>query len=204
MTKKIFTKWIWLFAIIVSIVNIVVVCLSSPRTAVYFDYQGIIIGSLSILVTLLIGWNIYSTVDVKRCVTKLKSSTADRFDEQCHDIEQRHFYTEGKNAVSLMEVFLRLKDYLPSSQDDRQDAPPLDYYIIYYGLMGIANAQKSDTYNNSDMILEKLIQYLEENTFTLQEPYYNDIMNSYHCLSENHTERYRALYRLLINIEGVK
>ena len=72
MTKNIFTKWIWLFAIIVSIVNIVVVCLSNPRTAVYFDYQGIIIGSLSILVTLLIGWNIYSVVDFKKNIESLE------------------------------------------------------------------------------------------------------------------------------------
>lgn len=73
MTKKIFTKWIWLFAIIVSIVNIVVVCLSNPKTAVYFDYQGIIVGSLSILVTLLIGWNIYSVVDFKKIIESIKS-----------------------------------------------------------------------------------------------------------------------------------
>lgn len=73
MTKKIFTKWIWLFAIIVSIVNIVVVCRSNPRTAVCFDYQGIIIGSLSILVTLLIGWNIYSVVDFKKIIESIKS-----------------------------------------------------------------------------------------------------------------------------------
>lgn len=46
---------------------IIIVAHLAPRgVSLDFDYYGIIVGVLSILVTVLIGWNIYSVVDLKR------------------------------------------------------------------------------------------------------------------------------------------
>ena len=210
MTKKNVGIWLSMFALIVSIINVFVVCIYNPRAEVEFDYQGIIVGSLSILVTVLIGWNIYSVIDFKKHVESLefktqayKKDTEANFEKQSHEIEQRHYFIEGKTAVSLMEVFLRLKDSLPDTINNT-DVPPLDYHIVCFGLIGIANQQKSDTYNFSDNLLEKLIQYIEEKPFTLKEEYFKEIMKLYHQLSSNDSKRYRDLYRLLITLEEVK
>ena len=39
-----------------------------------FDYYGVIVGILSLLVSLLIGWNIYSVIDLKRIKEEYKSA----------------------------------------------------------------------------------------------------------------------------------
>ncbi len=71
--KRIISKWIWLFALVLSVLNIIVVCRCNPSSEITFDYNGIIIGALSILVTVLIGWNIYSVVDFKKITESIKS-----------------------------------------------------------------------------------------------------------------------------------
>ena len=73
MIRRIFSKWLWLFSLIISLANIVVVCLSLPAGhEPDFDYLGLIVGSLSILVTVLIGWNIYTLVDFKENIKQMK------------------------------------------------------------------------------------------------------------------------------------
>ena len=207
--RKKLTKW-WLICL--SIVNVLLfvaymLLISIKFPADYcldFDYYSIIIGVLSIFITFLVAWNIYSAVDIKNEVSEIKIATADKFDEQYYEIEQRHYYTEGKSATSLMEVFLRIKDSLPTQQNDNLDVPPIDYHIVYYGLISIANSQKSDKYNFSESMLEKLICYLEKNKFTLNKSNHDEIMNLYHNLSYNNSQRYRYLYKLLLALEETK
>lgn len=53
------------------IVNVYYACHYYPRTKnLDFDYTGIIIGVLSILITLLVGWQIYSNIYIKNNIEK--------------------------------------------------------------------------------------------------------------------------------------
>lgn len=53
-------------------ISIIAICVSCPRdTELGFDYQGVIVGVLSLLITLLIGWNIYTFVDIKGTSKKI-------------------------------------------------------------------------------------------------------------------------------------
>ena len=64
--KKEYSIWISIIAIIVSIASI---CVSNPnKQELGFDYQGIIVGVLSVLVTALIGWQIYNSIEINRKV----------------------------------------------------------------------------------------------------------------------------------------
>lgn len=51
-------------AIIVSIIAICIACPHVPELG--FDYQGVIVGILALLVTMLIGWNIFSIIDIRK------------------------------------------------------------------------------------------------------------------------------------------
>lgn len=51
-------------AIIVSVIAICIACPHIPELG--FDYQGVVVGVLSLLVTTLIGWNIFSIIDIKK------------------------------------------------------------------------------------------------------------------------------------------
>lgn len=53
------------------VMSIIALCQSLPREA-GVDYMGVIVGILSLLVTVLIGWNIYSIVDLNKREKKNK------------------------------------------------------------------------------------------------------------------------------------
>ncbi len=54
-------------AFLLNCVCIIIVAHLAPRgVSLDFDYYGVIVGVLSILVTVLIGWNIYSVIDLKK------------------------------------------------------------------------------------------------------------------------------------------
>lgn len=53
------------------VMSIIAICLASPRTIqTSFDYQGVIVGTLSILVTILIGWQIYNIINIQSSLDK--------------------------------------------------------------------------------------------------------------------------------------
>lgn len=61
-TERIIT---WVTVAVSLIVSIVALCRSLP-CMVGMDYMGVIVGILSLLITMLIGWNIYTVVDFNR------------------------------------------------------------------------------------------------------------------------------------------
>lgn len=80
--KKENRNWIAWIALGVSgiaiIVSVIAICISCPHIPeLGFDYQGVVVGVLSLLVTTLIGWQIYEAVHFKDILKKevLKASS---------------------------------------------------------------------------------------------------------------------------------
>lgn len=58
------------------LISTVIACNNFPRNInVGFDYQGVIVAIFSLLVTILIGWNIYNVIEQKGDIVKLKEYT---------------------------------------------------------------------------------------------------------------------------------
>ena len=62
-------------ALMVSIIAICVAGYRAPELSV--DYLGVIVGVLALLVTVLIGWNIYTLIDIDRIRKEISKSRAD-------------------------------------------------------------------------------------------------------------------------------
>lgn len=58
-----------LFSLLTSVIAI---CRTCPRTELDFDYMGLIVGILALLVTMLIGWQIYNAMNLDRKVSDIK------------------------------------------------------------------------------------------------------------------------------------
>ena len=58
--------WAIIIALASIIMGIVAVAHKCPRYNLDFDYLGLLVGILSLLVTALLGWNIYQVIDLKR------------------------------------------------------------------------------------------------------------------------------------------
>lgn len=63
---------------IAAILSIVAICVSCPRTGMSLDYLGLLTGILGVLVTVLVGWNIYMIIDFKQEKGRLRQY----FDDQ--------------------------------------------------------------------------------------------------------------------------
>lgn len=62
--------------------TIVCICCLFYRTdTLGFDYMGVIVGILSLLVAFLLGWQIYSVIDMKKSIEEIKSNTNKRQEE---------------------------------------------------------------------------------------------------------------------------
>lgn len=64
--KKEYSIWISGTSLLLSVIAVCVAAWRSPELS--FDYQGVIVGVLSLLVTALIGWQIYNSIEINRKV----------------------------------------------------------------------------------------------------------------------------------------
>lgn len=70
--KNSLSIWAILIAIISLIVVLIITCVKFPNTEFLgFDYQGVIVAILGILIAFLVGWNIYNFIDFKSKLEKL-------------------------------------------------------------------------------------------------------------------------------------
>lgn len=101
--------WI-LISVLALVFSIISICRSFYRTVdLRFDYIGVIVGALAILVTFLVGWNIYSAIDVKEKI-KFYQDEIDRLktlqEEQMKAFEKKSYKIQGDlyiTTVSLAE-----------------------------------------------------------------------------------------------------
>lgn len=72
---------VWLVVVTI-ILDIIILCRTFPRTVdeqnLSIDYIGIIIGILSLLVTLLIGWQIWKTIEIDKKIEKAIQTERDK------------------------------------------------------------------------------------------------------------------------------
>ena len=74
-------------ALILSVIAVCVAVWRSPDLT--FDYQGVIVGVLSLLVTALIGWQIFNVVEVSEKVSGIKETASEvtNVDKYSHTIK---------------------------------------------------------------------------------------------------------------------
>jgi hypothetical protein len=69
--------WVAILSVFAVIISVIALCNNVPRTEFDFDYLGAIIGVVSILTTVLIGWNIYQLIDFNKHTEKVKRLSDD-------------------------------------------------------------------------------------------------------------------------------
>lgn len=104
-----------IISIISMVFGIISICISAWRSPeLSFDYQGVIVGVLSMLVTVLIAWNIYSLIDIKRIKEELiASKNMSVFNAErnnlltCHSIGDFYYYILiGSDPLGVEYQFL--------------------------------------------------------------------------------------------------
>lgn len=167
-----------IFPIILGIINfallIPLLCMNFPRiidSNLGFDYMGIIVGVLSLLVTVLIGWNIYTALNLSKrtkeiedkvnviiqntenALIDIQQRTKEQFDNQSTQNAESEEYMLG--SISFVQGMIMM-----NTQDHRKILNAIQF------LSAISHFAKS--HDTKDAIKQSLVEFrkcieLEEN-----------------------------------------
>ena len=123
MIKSVFRRWskryvclLLIVNVVLAVTNIIVLSFSFPSNIAnpyYFDYYGVIIGILSVLVTVLLGWNIFSVIDFRVKLEKVEkesekivemSNKIDDMEKELKVFEQEYYDRIKKVESSFIET----------------------------------------------------------------------------------------------------
>ena len=111
MEKKSLSWWAMASCFVSLLSSVVAVCVAVWRSPeLSFDYQGVIVGVLSLLVTVLIGWNIYSVIDLrgtKKKMDEMGKSLENEIKSRGVAPEDRRYGSVGCHASISLHRFNR-------------------------------------------------------------------------------------------------
>lgn len=133
---------ILILSVISTIISIIAICRVYPNTSeLGLDYQGIIVGILALLVTALIGWQIYIAINVKE---ELKEILVFR-KEISNKINEKYSELDYQTSIELSQVIQML--FAMQTKDIVATMPVL--FSVYYSCK-----------NSSGIVAKKLHHYL--------------------------------------------
>lgn len=144
-------NWVSLLALVIALVALM---LSYRATPVDFkDYWGFVLGVLTLLVTLLIGWQIYNSIEIKKQLDNTK--------EKQLEIEKK--MTEFNKSLIVMDSGLNFTQGLSNSNER-----PLSAYRDFINALDSAydannHTTVEDCYNNLQAMIQKLTLTLKTN-----------------------------------------
>lgn len=118
------------------------------------DWMGILVGVLSLLVTVLIGWNIYSLIDFNRSRKELEMLKV-----------KMDINTNASLALKDADVFM-IYHYLVTGKDPLG----LEYRYIHSGLTCLSNLSKMGNFTACNVVVQAMIESIKraEDIFILQ------------------------------------
>lgn len=136
--------WIALgLSVIAIVISIIAICVTCPnKTELGFDYQGVLVSVLSLLVTVLIGWNIYTFIDIK--------STRDKID----DISSGATSMVQKNMAVTESSIWMIYHYLLLEKDPLG----LEYRFIYHGVACLFHTSQFSDIATCNVVVKGLLE----------------------------------------------
>lgn len=128
-------------ALILSVIAVCVAAWRSPDLA--FDYQGVIVGVLSLLVTALIGWQIFTLFDIKRLHADIANISYDMWQRSEKNLAEYH------TSVTLMYM----------ARDDKSQQDIINMYLS--GLSAILHLGRLKEYQSASALVSPLIAAFE-------------------------------------------
>ena len=133
--------------IVILFIAIIVLCHVMPRGhELQFDYIGMLVGILAILVTVLVCWNIYTFIDIRQQSKRLNGLLSSLQ------------YIQNNNSVLSEFSFFNIYEYLLLNSIH----PNLEYHLLNHGVNSIAYAMQNDDVITAKTITKVLSEMLVE------------------------------------------
>lgn len=147
--KKEYSIWISIVSLLLSVIAVCVAVWRSPELD--FDYQGVLVGVLSLLVTVLVGLNIYTLVDFRK-----KENMVD---------EKIKLITESLSNLSKAELSTSATtehaiSFLYYSLMGLKDPLGLEYRYLYHSLISLSKVSQLDDTKTCNEIVKGLLEVI--------------------------------------------
>lgn len=142
--KKSIPIWVSCISLLLSVIAVCAAFWRSPDLS--FDYQGVIVGVLSLLVTVLIGWNLYTLIDLKGIRKELNQISAGT----SLVLEKDMTVLESANWM-IYHYLLFQKDPLG-----------LEFRFIYHGVACLMHSSHSGDLETCNVITKGLLECLTD------------------------------------------
>lgn len=170
---KSWERWIvYILLFIVLILSIISICRTCPRTDLGFDYMGVIIGLLSLLVTFLLGWNIYQVLNIKQTKEQIQKEVDEKIRRVLASLHYNSFlaFKDKSSVGAVTSLVLCLNQLIKNVDDETENIERIVLEIEY----SFAKLKEEDEFGeNNRGILCKVIREIEKNN-----DYKNEILNA--------------------------
>lgn len=172
------------------------------------DFVGVIISVLTLLVTLLVGWNIYTVVDFKREIEDVKKETETKLNNQKDVLDQtiRNAYKTGLKKVGheLIEMKSRtdkgealLQANIATSLAASLNKPNVEseYLFISHSIKAIILWANSGEFSNASTNITFLIKVLDPQQVSLRKSQIKSLSEMVDKIPQSHKiDNIDALY----------
>lgn len=184
---------LWGIAIISLLFSIISLCHSYPRTSdLGFDYLGVIVGMLSLLVafiTIIFGYNIYGLKkelknEVSNRISDVESKFEDEIDDLRNEVSGNLFFRVAESEYSVKQYHLAFQNYILAAYNWNNYNPELHEIAVCINRLKdtIKNIHENETKifmfpDGKQELLNCLAKLDREETVEIQEFIYKNIVN---------------------------
>lgn len=140
-------NWVLIISFTALIISVIAICISSLRSQpIEVEWANLLVGVLSVLVTTLIGWNIYTLVDIantRKKIDEISKGTSSY-------IEKYMTISEGANWMIYHYLLLG------------NDPLGIQYRFIYHGVSALYHASKVDDIQTCNIIVKGLLECIKD------------------------------------------
>lgn len=159
---QIIGQWVLpILSIISAVVCVCVLCKVAPRQVVGFDYMGVIVAIFALLVTSLLGWQIYNAIEFKKEVLEVK------------DAKKTIIYESERSAIY---TFMGLSEYYGAEINVRPINEDKFYRYIFFNLSVILHASRINDNKTCCAYIKALVETITEDATLLRDRDKNDLI----------------------------
>lgn len=136
--------WLGWVAIVISVASL---CVAMLRTVpISVDWAGVLVGILTLLVTALIGWNIYTLIDIDKRAKELAILTIEA------SLGTEKSLALSENAAAGIYSYLLLKE----------DPLGLEYQILYHRISSLLHTSNFNDIETCNTIVKVVLEQIAE------------------------------------------
>lgn len=132
------------------ILSVIAICIAAYRTSeLGFDYQGVLVGILSILVTVLVGLNIYTLVDFRRKENVIDEKVA-LIAQSLSNINKSELANSAAMEHAIAFIYYSLMGL--------KDPSGLDFRYLYHSILSLEKLSLLGDIKTCDSVVNMLLK----------------------------------------------